>query len=704
MIVKIWPIKAKHGGIQKNLKASVDYVKDPEKMASTKKDQGQNLQMEYDNLSIEEKASITWEEFKINNEDNFNRVLSYAANEDKTDGYISGYLCDPAHAAEEFIQTKKINLARLGKTLKDDTGNHAYHLVQSFPEELNISDEEVHQCGRELVEKLGKYQAIICSHVHPVTDEKEEVHGRCKHNHIIFNSHMHQDLIDPNRPEKMKYHDCKETYALLQLYNDQIAIEHGLPIIVSQDLGKTYSWYETAERNKGKSWKERVRVDIENAMRVSNNFEEYRELMEQSGYSLRTGESSQYGHYISYTTPNGKKVRDYTLGQFSTYEQILTYWEIKNNLAAEIEKNAQNENKQALQTILEKTEGQVFIHIKRSTSNRRKARLEEQGKAVPEYYSYHFPVPVEYDPALAAEKTYFEAQKNYEILNDKNQVIATLSGTEILNYYRTLEEQYQEKHAPDHNDGFYINPDFQNRHTKQPYRIPKYDENGRRRNTVELICILAIVVLNKEDEYFGISDDEIQYEQKNDPIYARRAWKLENMVNTLRIAREEQIQTPGDIDDRLNSVGKNVSKAKAEIRRLNTALNNMSYLEGSIKQYQAVKQLCENIQSMPAGPEKTDMQKRHATKIEQYKQAKAAMYRHKITSDEQIDEFKERHTQMAEKLLKAEETLSDAKEEYRRLSKLRYNVQLAQNKQYVYGPGYTEQQQQREQNQPEQTK
>lgn len=697
MIVKIWPIKAKHGGVLRNLQDSLKYINDPEKMATTK--QGEDLQLEYDQLTDEEKASLSWEEFKINNEDNFNRVLDYAANTDKTDGFVSGYLCDPAHAAEEFIQTKQINLARVGKELRGETGNHAYHLVQSFPEELNISDEEVHRCGQELVEKLGKYQAVICSHVHPVMDENEEVHGKCKHNHIIINSHIHHELIDQDNPAKMKYHDCKETYALLQLYNDQIAIEHGLPIIVSPDMSKSYSWYETDKQNEGKSWKARVRIDIENAMRVSNNYEEYKAIMENAGYSLRQGKSQQYGQYISYTTPNGKNVRDFRVGQTSTYEQLLTYWEIKNNLAAEIEKNSQNNNKNPMQTILEQTNGQVFINIKRTVSSGRKRRLAEQGQPIKEYYNYHFPVPTQYDEHIDAEKTYFEAQESYEVLNDRNQVIATVTGADILNYYRTLEEEHQNK-AEVREDGYFINPNFINRNTKEPYKIPKYDENGRRRNMVELICILAIVILNKEDEYFGIPDDEIYIEQKNDPIYAQRAWKLENMVNTLRVAREEQIQTPGEIEDRLNSVGKSVSKAKAEVRRLTNACNNMSFLAENIKQYQSVKELCEGIQNMPAGPQKEEMEKRHADKIAQYKQAKAAMYRHKINSDDQIPEFQERYAQMSEGLQRAEESLVDAKEEYRRLSKLRYNLQLAQNKQYVYGPGYAEQyRQQREQTQ-----
>lgn len=700
MIVKIWPIKAKYGSMQKNLKASVDYINDTEKLAKTKK--GQDLQLEYENLSEEEKETQSWEEFVINNEDNFNRVISYAANEDKTDGYISGYLCDPEQAVEEFIETKKTNLARVGKTLKDDTGNHAYHLVQSFPEELNISDEEVHRCGQELLERLGKYQGIVCSHIHPVIDEDEEVHGKCKHNHIIINSHIHQDFIDTKNPEKMKYNDCKKTYALLQLYNDQIGIEHGLPIIVSPDRNKNYSWYETEENNKGKSWKARVNQDIANSMRVSNNFEEYKTIMEDAGYSLREGNSQQHGHYITYTTPNGKKVRDYILGEISSYEQLLTYWEIKNNLAEEIQKNTRTTNKNAIQTILGNTEGQIFINIKRSLSIGRKNKLAEQGKPVKEHYNYHFPIPTEYDINLESEKTYFGTQETYEIFNDKNQVIATVSGADVLNYYRILEDEHN-RNKPHLENEYYTNPNFLRRNTDKTYRIPKYDETGRPRNTVELICILAIVILNKEEEYLGVSEDDLIPEQKNDPLYAGRSLKLENMVNTLRIAREENIQTPGDIENRLNAVGKDVSKAKAEVRRLTQATNKMSFLKGSIEQYQAVKELCDNIINMPEGPEKEAMKTRHKEKIEQYKQAKAAMYRHKINSDEQIPEFEERYSEMSKKLLLAEEKLTDVKEDYRRLSKLRYNIQLAQNKQYVYGPGYTEpQRQDRDQSKEEQ--
>lgn len=82
--------------------------------------------------------------------------------------------------------------------------------------------------------------------------------------------------------------------------------------------------------DRNNSWRERVRVDIVNAMRVSNNFEEYKTVMENNGYSLHEGNNEQHGRYITYTAPDGKKVRDYTLGEHVSYERLLTNWETKN--------------------------------------------------------------------------------------------------------------------------------------------------------------------------------------------------------------------------------------------------------------------------------------------------------------------------------------------------------------------------------------
>ena len=229
MIVKIWPIKADYGGERgkvgglEGLENSVKYIMDKEKIIATEEEE--KAYKGFDESDVLEGS-------RINRDFDINRVVSYMANKDKTEiKYASTYLCPESNPAIDFRNSANLLAVKSGFKIDPDTGAMAFHLVQSFPEHLNISDEEVHQCGMDLVQRLGKYQALICSHVHPVLDEKNEVHGKCKHNHILLNAYMHPDFYDYTAPDVGKYNDCVESYRQLQIYNDEIAIEHGLPII-----------------------------------------------------------------------------------------------------------------------------------------------------------------------------------------------------------------------------------------------------------------------------------------------------------------------------------------------------------------------------------------------------------------------------------------------------------------------------------------
>jgi len=252
-----------------------------------------------------------------------------------------------------------------------------------------------------------------------------------------------------------------------------------------------------------------------------------------------------------------------------------------------------------------------------------------------------------------------------------------------------LETEFRQKEKKRRKE-YYSNPHFINHRTDLPYMIPAYDENGRRRSLVEMIFILAVVIMNKEEEYFGVTGEDIIPEQRNDPIYAQRAWKIESMLESLRVAREEKIETLSQVDERLDEAGKSVSKAKAAVRRLTQVCGNVAFLKAAIDEYQAVKALCDHVFEMPDGQEKENMKTRHAAILAKYSHAKATMHRHKLLSDEDVADFERRYQQYIERLALAQETLANAKVEYRRLSKLRYNLQLAQNCQYVYGPGYHE--------------
>lgn len=714
MIIKIWPIRGRDktrssASGKVSLKQSIDYISDDEKIAKSKPEIYDDVRSRA--LFEEEQKShsdLTWEEFCINNSDDINRAVHYASNEQKTQGYVSGFLCDPEFAVEQFYQTKRINLERVGKTVEEDTGNIAYHIVQSFPPELDISDEEVHQCGIELLKKMGKYneelgtyQGVVSSHVHPVTDEEGEVHGLCKHNHIIINSHRHHEFIDPERPDKMKYHDCNQTYALLQLINDQIALEHGLPIISEPDKDRTYSWKESSEKNKGKSWKERVRIDINNAMRVSRNREEYLRAMQASGYEMRIGKSKEHGEYISYTCPDGAhKVRDFTLDQSCTLAYLESFWNLKKELAEDARENEDKANeadKDRIKLMLEQTRGQLFIKIERDLSDRRKERLKDSSKSHKDKYALSVPLPTRWDEKIQSYKSYFSPDKEYNIYNENRRFVGTLTGQELLLYLNELEERERERREAEQEKekkNYYWRPDYINSRTKKPYRVRLRDKDGRPRSSIELIFILAVVVIGNESS-FGENEKKQPkyYEEKNNPIYGKRDWKAQNMLDAIRVAREENLNTQEDVDAAVNLAGKNCSKARAAIKRIDNSLNKMNDIYNAIQKYNEVRSVCERLKENNIPEESFSVEEKEA--LEKYKQARATLYKATIKTDEDIDNFLERRNRLVEAKEKETASLAAAKEEYRRLSKVRYSIQLAQNKQYCYGARYQEPEQEK---------
>ena len=500
-----------------------------------------------------------------------------------------------------------------------------------------------------------------------------------------------------SNPYKMKYHDCKESYAQLQLINDQIAIEHGLPIIMNQDNERAYSWYETEQINKGKSWKERLRIDINNAMKTSTDFDSFIESMSAAGYKIRVGNSKTNGEYITYTCPdNNHRVRDYVLGKGYTKSQLEAYWDLKKNIANE-QLYSRNDEKNKIEKLLGTNNEPLYIKFEKKISYRRNEKRRVQNLNLKSIYTNYFPLRSQNRTFSKAELTYFDAMESYQIVNEEHRIIAEVNGNEVLEYLnRTYEQRRQleeeRRRRKEERQEYYSNLGFISSATKTPYKVRKWDKDGRRRSTLELIIILAIVTIQKENgKWEPSSPSSIESQEfKARPIYAKKDWKVQNMLDTIKVAREENIDNSNELDEHLNIAGKNVGKAKAELRRLTTAQNKMEALYEAIEGYKEVKDICEQINAMPYGPQKTKLQELNVNAIEDYKKYKSVMYRHNVSTIEDIQDFLERYQIIQDKLPKVEQEVEKCKEEYRRLSKLKYNLQLAQNKQYCYGPEYPE--------------
>ena len=201
-----------------------------------------------------------------------NKAVDYICNPDKTDEgiLISSYGCSPETAAYDFKFA-------LSKTSQSDP-NKAYHLIQSFlPGE--VSYKEAHQVGVELADKLleGKYSYVVTTHI-----DKGHVH-----NHIIFCA---ADNINHE-----KYHDCKKTYYNIRNLSDELCREHELSVITpGEKRGKPYKEWQAGKN--GSAWKEQLKADIDEAIKIAATYEDCIDLIRAKGYEVKGEDFGEKAH------------------------------------------------------------------------------------------------------------------------------------------------------------------------------------------------------------------------------------------------------------------------------------------------------------------------------------------------------------------------------------------------------------------------
>ncbi|MCH5209466.1 MAG: relaxase/mobilization nuclease domain-containing protein [Oscillospiraceae bacterium] len=632
-IITIKPI---HG--QVGLKRAQDYIKDKDK----------TIQADI----LESPGALKKDELAA--------VLKYAANEKKTKKiYISGYLCDPDLAEEQFMLTRQKNLNRVGKIVDENGDIVGYHIIQSFPENLDISDEEVHQCGRELAEKLGLYEAVICSHLHPEIKEDGLLHGKCKHNHIIINAYCK----DPEKQygkgtRKIKYHSCRASYAELQKFNDEISVAHGLPIILNPDIDRKNSWKEAVETKSGNSWKENIRRDIDNMKRVCHTWDDYISGMKAAGYTITQNK------YVTYTTPDGEhKVRDKTLGREYTKKTLERYW----TPLEDIKDTSQivSEELQKLSYETAKNGENLYVKIVKNNET-----LNQNN------YSFNIPLNQKID-RKETYNSYFDVDKFYRIFDENNKKIMTVSGRTLRLYFEQKNVQTRQKEQEYTIKGrYFYNDTWTDHKNKHPYRIGLYDSNGHRRSLIELTLLLAIKIINDKQKS--------SYPSGKASVYIRTDWKLQNMINAVTIARAQNVRTDTELTEKLNIAGKSCSQLKAKIRKNDSVYNQLSTLDKTLSEFLSVRDFCEQMKGISISGETDEKKKEYNDKIEIYKRTKAVLYKYNLTSDESIADFKIRFKHSEELKQRLSDKYSNAAQKYRDLKKLQHQIDAAKDKQYVY--------------------
>lgn len=232
------------------------------------------------------------------------KAIEYIANPDKT---VDGTL---VYSFGCSTNTADLEMALTAKQGSGNGNRIAYHIIQSFAPDDPVTPEKAFGIGKEFASKItnGRYEFVLTTH----TDRNHI------HNHIILNA---VDFV-----EHKKYHyNMKEKYRIRSI-NDMLCKENNLSVIekFSGRYGKSKYEYEKSKANE--SWKDKLCVAIDAAIKEAQSFDNFLEIMELEGYEIKRGK------HIAFKAPGQERVtRSKRLGENYTEDAIRQRIENKEN-------------------------------------------------------------------------------------------------------------------------------------------------------------------------------------------------------------------------------------------------------------------------------------------------------------------------------------------------------------------------------------
>lgn len=223
------------------------------------------------------------------------KAINYIINPEKTeDGQlVYSFGCSVGTADVEMGLTAKKGSHR---------GNRiAYHLIQSFSADDNLTPAQALEIGKEFAQKVtnGKYEFVMSTHAD----------GDNLHNHIIFNA--------TNFVDYKKYHYGIGEKERIRKISDKLCVENNLSVIESFSGKRGKGKYEYEASKSGLSWKDKLRNSIDKTIHNVATFEEFIEAMEMEGYEIKRGK------YISFRAPDQERfTRAKRLGDNYTEDSI----------------------------------------------------------------------------------------------------------------------------------------------------------------------------------------------------------------------------------------------------------------------------------------------------------------------------------------------------------------------------------------------
>ena len=225
------------------------------------------------------------------------KVLHYADDESKTEQgcYVTGMNCNAETAFDEMNSVQQ----RFGKI----SGNVAYHAYQSF-KTGEVTPEICHKIGVELARKMwgGEHQVLVATHFNTGT----------YHNHFVVNS--------VNMWTGKKFNCNKGAYYKFRELSDSLCFEYGLSLIRNPS-GKTPRSIYFAEKNGEPTTFNVMREAIDFAIEHCRGFPDFKYLMREQGYAVNVNSTRKY--WTIQSVNSQKSVRMYRLGDDYTNESIV---------------------------------------------------------------------------------------------------------------------------------------------------------------------------------------------------------------------------------------------------------------------------------------------------------------------------------------------------------------------------------------------
>lgn len=214
----------------------------------------------------------------IKSESHLQQALDYILDTRKTDHrtYIGSYLCSTKYAALQFKEVRNYAINK--------GNNVAHHICQSFSVNDKISPREALEIGHRLMERMyPDYQYVIATHI-----DREHIH-----NHIIMNA--------VNFKTHKKVVSNKKSLELMRKISDDLCSEKGFSIIT----------------NKYKKQIDILKHHIDDAIKKSDSFEKFTDIMKSNGYEIK------FGKYIAFKPYGGGNfIRSKSIGTAYTEKKI----------------------------------------------------------------------------------------------------------------------------------------------------------------------------------------------------------------------------------------------------------------------------------------------------------------------------------------------------------------------------------------------